>query len=72
MITMDYQGKITIKLRYYFSFPDEFKKLFNGGDIELQSTFKINLMANKFHKLNHSIEMVSYTASKILEIKRVK
>jgi len=72
MITMDHQGQITIKLGDYFSFPDEFKKLFNGGDIELQSTFKINLMANKFHKLNHSIEMVSYTASKILEIKRVK
>ena len=46
--------------------------MFNEGDSELKSIFKISLAANPFHKLNYTIEMVSYTASKIIGIKRDK
>jgi len=34
--------------------------------------FNISFTANPFHKLNYTIEMVSYTSSKIIEIKREK
>jgi hypothetical protein len=71
-ITIDHLGKITILLGDYFSFPGNFEKLFNEGDSELLSIFNISLAINPFHKLNYTIEMVSYTASKIIEIKRDK
>jgi len=48
------------------------EKLFNDGDYELNSIFKISFSHNLFHKLNYTIEMVSYKASKIVGIKRAK
>ena len=71
-ITIDHLGKITILLGDYFSFPGNFEKLFNDGDNEFKSIFQISLTANPFHKLNYTIEMVSYTTSKIIGIKREK
>jgi len=71
-VTIDHLGKITILLGDYFSFPNNFKKLFNDGDSELKSNFKISMIFNQFHKLDYSIEMVSYTTSKKLGIKRGK
>ena len=47
-------------------------KLFNDGDSGLKAIFQISLAHNPFHKLNYTIEMMSYTASKIIEIKREK
>ena len=64
-ITIDHLGQITIELGDYFSFPDNFEKLFNDGDIELKSIFKMSL-TNAFRKLNYTIEMVSYTAAKFM------
>jgi hypothetical protein len=71
-IAIDHLGKITIELGDYFSFPDNFKKLFNDGDSELKYIFQVSLIPNSFHKLNHTIEMVSYTTSRIEGIKRAK
>jgi len=71
-ITIDHLGQITIKLGDYISFPNNLEKLFNGGDNALNSIFKISFTHNPFHKLNYTIEMVSYTASKIVGIKRTK
>ena len=48
-------------------------KLFNNGDSELKSIFKISLAPNKqIDRSNFTFEMVSYTASKIVEIKKGK
>ena len=55
-----------------FSFPDNFAELFNKNDTDLKRIFKISLAPNKFHKLNHTIEMLSYSASKVIGIKRGK
>ena len=52
-LTIDDFGKMTLLLGDYMSFPDNFKKLFNDGDSELKSIFKIDLI---YHKLNHTIE----------------
>jgi len=60
---------MTLLLGDYMSFPDNFKKLFNDGDSEFKSIFKIDLIN---HKLNHTIEMLSYTASSVIEAKREK
>jgi hypothetical protein len=65
-ITIEQLGQITIKIGDYFLFPDNFEKLFNDGDSELKSMFQISLTANPFHKLNYTIEMVSYTAAKFI------
>jgi len=48
------------------------EKLFNDGDNKLNSIFKISFTDNPFHKLNYTIELVSYTAPKIVGIKRAK
>jgi len=64
-ITIDHLGQITVELGDYFSFPDNFEKLFNDGDSELKSIFKMSL-TNAFRKLNYTIEMVSYTAAKFM------
>ena len=69
-ITIDHLGQVTIVLGDYFSFPDNIMKLFNDGDSELKSIFKISLAPNKFHKLNFSCEAVTYTAPKIVGNKR--
>ena len=71
-ITIDHLGQITLILGDYFSFPDNFEKLFNNGDSEYISMFNISLATNPFHELNYTIEMVNYTASKIIGIKRGK
>ena len=71
-ITIDHLGQITIELGDYFSFPDNFEKLFIDGDIKLSSVFQVSLLPNLFHKLNYTIEMVSFTTSKIVEMKRAK
>ena len=71
-ITIDHLGQLTIELGDYFSFPDNFEKLFNDGDKEFNSIFKISFADNLFHKLNYTIEMVSYTASKIIGVKEGK
>ena len=71
-ITIDHLGQITIELGDYFSLPKNFDQLFNSRNSELESIFQISLTANPFHKLNYTIEMVSYTASKIIEVKRGK
>ena len=60
-ITIDHLGLITIELGEYFLFPDNFLKLFNEGDSGLKSIFQISLA----HKTPYTIEMVSYTVSKI-------
>ena len=65
-------GLVTIVLGEYFSFPDNFKKAFNDGENELKSILQISLAPNKFHKLNFSCEAVSYTAPKVVGIKRGK
>jgi hypothetical protein len=71
-ITIDHFGQITILLGDYFSFPDNFLKLFNDGDSGLKAIFQISLATNPFHTLNYTIKMVSYTASKIIGFKRKK
>ena len=71
-ITIDHLGQIIIELGDYFSFPKNFEKLFSGDDNEFDSVFKISFADNPFHKLNYTIEMVSYTASKIIGVKRGK
>jgi len=67
-ITIDHLGLITIQLGDYFSFPDNFKKLFNDGDKALSSIFKISLAHKKFRSSNFTCEMVNYTPSKIVGI----
>jgi len=69
-ITIDSFGKITILLGDNFSFPENFEKLFNDGDSELKSIFKINVIDDPFHKLNYTIEMVSFKTN--LRTKRGK
>ena len=71
-ITINYLGQITIELGDYCSFPDNFEKLFNDDDNELKYIFKVSLLPNSFHKQNYTIEMVSFTTSKIVEIERAK
>ena len=44
--------------------------MFNEGNSELNSIFNISLDANLPHWRNYTIKMVSYTASKIIEIKK--
>jgi len=69
---MDHLGQITIVLGDYSSLPDDFEKLFNDGDSALNSIFKISLAQKKIHSSKYNCEIVSYTASKIVEIKRGK
>jgi hypothetical protein len=69
-ITIDHLGYITLELGDYFSFPDNFEKLIEDGESEFKSFCNISLAANPYHKLNYTIEMVSYTAS--IGIKRGK
>jgi hypothetical protein len=71
-ITIDHLGQINIELGDYFSFPDNFEKLFKDGDSELKCIFKVSLIPNSFHKLNYTINVVSYTTSRVIEIKRAK
>jgi len=71
-LAIDHLGQITIELGDYFSLPDNFEKLFNDGDSELKYIFQVSLLPNSFHKLNYTIEMVNYTNSRIIEIKRAK
>jgi len=71
-VTIDHLGQITILLGDHFLFPDNIEKLFNDGDGEFNSIFKISLVANPFHEHNYTIEMVSYTSSKIIGIKKGK
>jgi len=71
-VTIDNLGKITIELGNYFSFPDNFEKLFNEGNSVLNLIFQISLNANPFHEMNYTIEMMSYTTSKIAGIKKSK
>jgi len=71
-ITIDHLGQITLLLADYFSFPDNFEKLFNDGDSKIKSIFEISLTANPVHKLNYKIEMMSYTTPKVIGIKRRK
>jgi hypothetical protein len=52
--------------------PDNFEKLFNEGDNEFTSIFQFILVDNPFHKLNYTIKLVSYTASKIINNKKGK
>ena len=66
---MDNLGQITITLSDYFTFPDDFEKLFNEDDSDLNSIFKISLKANEFPNSNFTIEIKSYSPSKITEIK---
>ena len=63
---MNHVGRVAIELGDYFSFPVNFKKLFNDGDVALKSIFRIILAANKFPSSNYTVEMLSYTASKVL------
>jgi len=65
-ITIDHVGRVTIELGDYYSFPDNFKKLFKDGAMALKSIFKIGLIANEFPSSNYSIEILSYTASKVV------
>jgi hypothetical protein len=71
-ITIDNLGKITVLLGDYISFPGNFEKLFNDDESEFNSIFNIVLANNPFHKLNYTIEMVSYTVSKIKGVKKEK
>jgi hypothetical protein len=71
-ITIDHLGQVTIKLSDYFSFPDNFEKLFNDGDNEFNSIFNVSFTDNLFHKLKYTIKMMSYTDSKIVGIKKAK
>ena len=71
-ITIDHLGQITIELGDYFSFPDNFEKLFNDGDLKLKSIFQVSLLQNSFHRLNYTIEMTSYSASELQGINRRK
>ena len=71
-ITIDHLGLVTIVLGEYFSFPDDFMKLFNDGDSELKSIFKISLAVNEFQKFSYTFEMVSYKPSKMAGVKRGK
>ena len=68
---MDNLGEISITLNDNFTFPDNFKKLFNDGDIDLKSIFNISLRAraNELPISNHTFEMKSFSPAKIAEIK---
>ena len=71
-ITIDNLGQVTIELGDHFSFPDNFEKLFNNGDMEWNSAFQVILLSNSYHKLNYTIEMASYSASELQRIIRRK
>jgi len=71
-ITIDHLGQIIVELGDYFSFPDNFEKLFNDGDSELKYIFQVSLLQNSFHSLNYTIEMTSYSASQHQGINRRK
>ena len=44
--------------------------MFNDGNSEFKSIFQIGLTANPLHKLNYTIEMVSYKTSRVKGIKK--
>ena len=69
---MNHVGRVTIELGNYFSFPDNFKKLFNEGHEALKSIFRISLGASELHSSNYTIEMLSYTASKVVRTENRK
>jgi hypothetical protein len=69
---MDHVGVITIKLGDLIVFPDNFEKLFKERGKELNAIFNISLAANPFHKLNYTVEIVSFIASNVLEIVKRK
>ena len=71
-ITIDHLGQITIELGDYFSFPDDFEYLSIDGEDKLSSSFQVSLLPNSFHRLNFTIEMTSYSASKLQGINRRK
>jgi len=71
-ITIDSFGHITVLLGDHFSFPDNFEKLFNDDDSGLKSIFKISVIDKLFHKLDYTIEMMSYAAADIIKINRDK
>ena len=71
-ITIDHLGQITIELGDYFSFPDNFEKLFNDGDSDLKYIFQLSLLSDPFHSLNYTIEMTSFFASEPQGINRRK
>ena len=71
-ITMDHVGHITIKLADYFSFPKNFKKLFNDNDQALKWIFRFSFGASDLQSSNYTCEMLSYTASRILGWERRK
>jgi len=71
-ITVDHLGQITIEFGDYFSFPDNFKKLFNNGDSELKYIFEVILLPNSFHSLKYTIEMTGYSASELKGINILK
>jgi hypothetical protein len=71
-ISIDHNGQISIELGDYFSFPDNYEKLFNDGDNKFDSILKFSFAGNPFHKLNYTIEMVSHTTMMIVGIKRAK
>ena len=71
-ITIDHLGQITIELGDYFSFPDDFEYLSDDGNNKLSSIFQVSLLPNSFHRLNFTIEMTSYSASKLQGINRRK
>ena len=71
-ITIDHLGQITIELGDYFSFPDNFEKLFNDGDSEFKNMFQLSLLPNEFHSLSYTIEMTSYSASELQGINKRK
>ena len=71
-ITIDHLGQITIELGDYFSFPDNFEKLFSNGDIKLSSVFEVSLLPNLFHRLNYTIKITSYSASELQGFNRRK
>jgi hypothetical protein len=45
-ITIDHLGQIIVELGDFFSFPDNFEKLFNEGDSELKYIFQVSLLPN--------------------------
>ena len=63
-ITIDSLGQITIELGDYFSFPNNFKKLFNDGDVKMHSIFHLSI-PNLSHSFRNTIEMTSYSASEL-------
>ena len=71
-ITIDNLGYGTVELGDYFAFPKNFGELVNKNFSDSDSIFKISLAANQKKKLNYTLELVSYSASYILGVKRGK